>query len=69
LPHLRRFAGISGTRLAKWGLWRRFADCSTDYGGNRVDEVLAVIKELGGVKKFKELAEAMTASTLDDIPF
>ena len=29
-------------------------------GFQRVTEVLAVIKDLGGVKKFKELAEAMT---------
>ena len=37
-----------------------------------VTEVLAVIKELGGVKKFKELAEAMSVretKTNDDIPF
>jgi hypothetical protein len=39
-------------------------------GYQRVTEVLEVIKELGGVKKFRELAEAMTVtSTLDDIPF
>ena len=39
-------------------------------GFQRIEEVLAVIKELGGVKKFKDLAEAMTDSTLDDdIPF
>ena len=37
----------------------------------RVLEVLDVIKELGGVKKFKDLAEAMTttATSTDDIPF
>ena len=41
-------------------------------GFQRVTEVLAVIKELGGVKKFKELAEAMSVretKTNDDIPF
>jgi hypothetical protein len=38
-------------------------------GFQRVTEVLAVIKELGGVKKFKDLAEAMTATGTDDIPF
>ena len=32
-------------------------------------EVLAVIKEMGGVKKFKDLAEAMTVTGTDDIPF
>ncbi len=35
----------------------------------RVLEVLDVIMELGGVKKFKDLAEAMTATSTDDIPF
>ena len=40
-------------------------------GIHRVTEVLDVIKELGGVKKFKDLAEAMTttATSTDDIPF
>ena len=41
-------------------------------GFQRVLEVLEVIKELGGVKKFKDLAEAMTVpetKTNDDIPF
>ena len=32
-------------------------------------EVLEVIKELGGVKKFKDLAEAMTVTGADAIPF
>ena len=31
-------------------------------GFQRMTEVLAVIKELGGVKKFKDLAEAMTVT-------
>ena len=38
-------------------------------GFQRVLEVLEVIKESGGVKKFKDLAEAMTATSTDDIPF
>ena len=42
-------------------------------GFPRVIEVLAVIKELGGVKKFKDLAEAMSvtaiATAADDMPF
>ncbi len=38
-------------------------------GFQRVIEVLEVIKELGGVKKFRDLAEAMTATSVDDIPF
>ena len=38
-------------------------------GYQRVMEVLAVIKELGGLKKFKDLAEAMTVPGTDDIPF
>ena len=38
-------------------------------GFQRVTEVLEVIKELGGVKKFKDLAEAMSDPSTDDIPF
>ena len=39
-------------------------------GIQRVIEVLDVIKEFGGVKKFRELAEAMTDTSMDDdIPF
>ena len=42
-------------------------------GFQRMTEVLAVIKELGGVKKFKDLAEAMTvvetATGADAVPF
>jgi len=38
-------------------------------GYPRMIEVLDVIKAAGGVKKFKELAEAMTATSTDDIPF
>ena len=38
-------------------------------GFQRVLEVLEVIKESGGVKKFKDLAEAMTATSTDAIPY
>ena len=38
-------------------------------GFRRVLEVLEVIKELGGVKKFRELAEAMSGPGTDDIPY
>ncbi len=38
-------------------------------GFQRVLEVLDVIKELGGVKKFRELAEAMTVPGTDDVPY
>jgi hypothetical protein len=38
-------------------------------GFQRVLEVLDVIREMGGVKKFKDLAEAMSVPTMDDIPF
>ncbi len=38
-------------------------------GLQRVTDVLEVIKELGGVKKFRELAEAITVTATDDIPF
>jgi len=38
-------------------------------GFHRVSEVLDVIKELGGMKKFKDLAEAMAVPETDGIPF
>jgi len=38
-------------------------------GFQRVIEVLHVIKALGGVKKFRELAEAISVTSTDDIPF
>jgi hypothetical protein len=38
-------------------------------GFQRVLEVLEVIKETGGVKKFKDLAEAMAATGTDAVPF
>ncbi len=38
-------------------------------GLQRVTEVLAVIKELGGVKKFRDLAEAMTVTEPDVVAF
>jgi transcriptional regulator with GAF, ATPase, and Fis domain len=38
-------------------------------GLNYVTEVLEVIKEMGGVKKFRDLAEAISVTAADDIPF
>ena len=38
-------------------------------GFQRMVEVLDVIKETGGVKKFKDLVEAMAVPVADDIPF
>jgi hypothetical protein len=38
-------------------------------GYHRVTDLLDVIKELGGVKKFKDLAEAISVTPPDDIPF
>jgi hypothetical protein len=38
-------------------------------GYERMAEVLDLIKELGSVKKFKDLAEAMSMPGYDDIPF
>jgi hypothetical protein len=35
----------------------------------RVAELLETIRELGGLKKFRELAEAMQVASMDDIPF
>ena len=37
-------------------------------GFQRMTEVLAVIKELGGVKKFRDLAEAMTVTGTGEVP-
>jgi hypothetical protein len=37
-------------------------------GHQRVTEVLEVIKEMGGVKKFRDLAEAMSVTETDGIP-
>jgi len=49
---------------------RKVAQTINNLGGyQRMTEVLAVIKELGGVKKFKDLAEAMTVVEPDYIPF
>ncbi len=42
---------------------------STIGGFQRTIEVLEVIRELGGVKKFRDLAEAMSVQITDDIPF
>ena len=38
-------------------------------GLQRMVEVLDAIKETGGVKKFKDLAEAMACPAIDDIPY
>jgi arginine repressor len=38
-------------------------------GFQRVTEVLEVIRELGGVRKFKDLAAAMSATETDAIPY
>jgi hypothetical protein len=38
-------------------------------GFHRLNELLGLIRELGGVKKFKDLLEAMSASQTADIPF
>ena len=57
---------------------KKVAHTITMIGGYwRVTQVLEVIKELGGVKKFRDLAEAMTvtemetatAASTDDLPF
>ncbi len=38
-------------------------------GFHRLEEVLDVIKDLGGVKRFRELAEAMSVGSADEVPF
>ena len=38
-------------------------------GFQKMTEVLEVIKEAGGVKKFRDLAEAMSGPAMDEIPF
>ena len=38
-------------------------------GFARLNEVLGLIKEVGGLKKFKDLLEAMSLPEVDDIPF
>jgi len=38
-------------------------------GYDRLTELFDVIKELGGLKKFKDLAEAMTVPETDAIPY
>jgi len=48
---------------------RKVAQTVKAMGGyQQMTEVLAVIKEAGGPKKFKELAEAMTVTEADEIP-
>ena len=49
---------------------KRVATAITYMGGHhRVMEVLEVIRELGGVKKFKDVVDAMQSASYDDIPF
>jgi uncharacterized protein (DUF1501 family) len=49
---------------------RKVAQTIKTLGGfQRMTEVLNVIKEIGGMKKFKDLAEAMTVPEPDVIPF
>jgi len=38
-------------------------------GFARINELLVLIKEVGGVKKFKDLLEAMSVPETDVIPF
>ena len=38
-------------------------------GFARLNELLGLIKEVGGLKKFKDLLEAMSPPETDDIPF
>jgi len=38
-------------------------------GPARIDELFALVKEVGGVKKFKDLLEAMSVPETDAIPF
>ena len=38
-------------------------------GFNRLNELLDLVRELGGLKKFKDLLEAMSVSEVDDIKF
>ena len=38
-------------------------------GFRRLHEMLGVIKEVGGVKKFKDLIEAMSVTEANPIPF
>ncbi len=49
---------------------RKAAEVIAKVGGfHRVTELLEIIRELGGVKKFRDLAEAMSTTAYDDIPF
>jgi hypothetical protein len=38
-------------------------------GFARLNELLGLIKEVGGLKKFKDLLEAMSVAEVDDIQF
>ena len=49
---------------------RKVAQIIKAIGGfERVTEALEIIRELGGVRKFKDLAEAMSATETDAIPY
>jgi hypothetical protein len=49
---------------------KKVADLMKMLGGFRgVDRVLEMVKELGGVKKFRELVAAISTSETDAIPF
>ena len=49
---------------------RKAAEVIAKVGGfHRVTELLEIIRVLGGVKKFRDLAEAMSCGVWDDIPF
>jgi len=38
-------------------------------GFNRLNELLGLIKDVGGLKKFKDLLEAMSVPETDEIPY
>ena len=49
---------------------RKVAQMIKNLGGfARLNDLLGLIKEVGGVKKFKDLADAMTVVETDYIPF
>jgi hypothetical protein len=38
-------------------------------GFNRLNELLVLIKDVGGLKKFKDLLAAMSAPETDELPY
>ena len=49
---------------------RNIWECACGDGGSvRLYELLGLIKEVGGVKKFKDLVEAMSVPEEDTVPF